>query len=260
VLLEALGLQGDDSTVLILPALGSGSDGPPGRRHEDRCAVDGVATGALGRAASAVVTLDGTLAPAAAIVVPVRALRAERLEGVDPAFGLHRIVGDITLDDSALTSVDWNTGLAAGRRAISHELVGVSRTMLELARTHALHREQFGRTISGFQAIRHRLAETWVAIESAAALADGAWDDPADLWLSSLAKSMAGRQARVAARHCQQVLAGIGFTTEHPFHLSLRRALLLDSLLGSSGAIERQLGEELLATRRLPPPLALAAH
>ena len=59
----------------------------------------------------------------------------------------------------------------------AHELVGASRTMLELAREHALERVQFGRPISSFQAVRHRLAETLVAIETADAVLAAAWDD-----------------------------------------------------------------------------------
>ena len=47
-----------------------------------------------------------------------------------------------------------------------------------------------------------------------------------------MAKAVAGRQARTTARHCQQVLAGIGFTTEHPLHHYVRRTLVLDALLG----------------------------
>ena len=68
---------------------------------------------------------------------------------------------------------------------------------------------------------------------------------------------MAGREARTAARHCQQVLAGIGFTTEHPFHRYVRRVLVLDELFGTSRALTRALGEDLLATRQLPPLLPL---
>jgi alkylation response protein AidB-like acyl-CoA dehydrogenase len=49
------------------------------------------------------------------------------------------------------------------------------------------------------------------------------------------------------------VLAGIGFTTEHPLHLYIRRALVLDQLLGSSKSLTRDLGTSLLATRQLPP-------
>ena len=61
----------------------------------------------------------------------------------------------------------------------------------------------------------------------------------------------------MAAKHCQQVLAGIGFTTEHPFHHYLRRALVLDRLLGDSKALTKAIGEELLRTRQVPPMLPL---
>ena len=72
-----------------------------------------------------------------------------------------------------------------------------------------------------------------------------------------MAKAVAGREARTAARHCQQVLAGIGFTTEHPFHLYFRRVLVLDALFGTSRTLTRALGDDLLATRQLPPLLPL---
>ena len=55
---------------------------------------------------------------------------------------------------------------------------GSARAMLELARLHALDRIQFGRPIGSFQAVRHRLAESLVAVEAAAALLDAAWDEP----------------------------------------------------------------------------------
>ena len=59
------------------------------------------------------------------------------------------------------------------------------------------------------------------------------------------------------ARHCQQVLAGIGFTTEHPLHLFVRRTIVLDQLLGAGSVLTRQLGADILrqrhAARRLPP-------
>ena len=68
-----------------------------------------------------------------------------------------------------------------------------------------------------------------------------------------MAKALAGRGARTATRHCQQVLAGIGFTTEHEFHHYVRRVLVLDERFGASRALTRELGRQLLATRRLPP-------
>jgi len=101
--------------------------------------------------------------------------------------------------------------LAAGRHALGWWLVGIARAMLSLARQHALDRRQFGRPIASFQAIRHRLAETVVAIEGAEATLLAATSEPDDLGCL-LAKTVAGRAALTAARHCQQVLGRIGFT------------------------------------------------
>ena len=146
--------------------------------------------------------------------------------------------------------------LAAGRRAVAHELVGAGRAMLDQARQHAIDRVQFGTPIASFQAVRHKLAETFVYLEAADALLDDAWVDGSPEW-AAMAKAFAGTSARVAAKHCQQVLAGIGFTTEHPFHLYLRRVLVLDQLLGSSSALTRDLGERMLRTGALPPVVPL---
>lgn len=128
--------------------------------------------------------------------------------------------------------------------------------MLELAREHALARVQFGRPIATFQAVRHRLAEALVAIEAAAAMLDAAWPDH-EPRTAGMAKATAGRAARVTARHGQQVLAGIGFTTEHPFHRHLRRILVLEQLLGGTHSLTRELGREILARRQLPALLPL---
>ena len=136
--------------------------------------------------------------------------------------------------------------LAAGRLALGWWLVGTSRAMLALARQHALDRVQFGRHISSFQAIRHRLAETLVAIEGAEATLDAAGEDPDDL-ASLLAKAAAGQAALTAARHCQQVLGGIGFTAEHQLHHHVKRSLILDCLLGSARELTREAGTVLRA-------------
>ncbi|MCV7031812.1 acyl-CoA dehydrogenase family protein [Mycobacterium sherrisii] len=140
----------------------------------------------------------------------------------------------------------FQAGLDLGRQALGWWLVGASRAMLTLARQHALDRVQFGRHISSFQAIRHRLAETLVAIEGAVATLQAAAAQPEDPELASLlAKAAAGQAAQTAARHCQQVLGGIGFTAEHPLHRHIKRSLVLDSLLGSARELTGQAGAAL---------------
>lgn len=138
--------------------------------------------------------------------------------------------------------------LAAGRVALGWWLVGTGRAMLALARQHAVDRVQFGRPLASFQAVRHRLAETLVALDGAEATLVAADDDLGAL----LAKAAAGQAALTAARHCQQVLGGIGFTAEHDLHRHVRRAMVLDGLLGSARELTREAGALLRAGGSAP--------
>ena len=144
--------------------------------------------------------------------------------------------------------------VAAGRHALGWWLVGAGRAMFALARQHALDRSQFGRPVASFQAIRHRLAETLVAIEGAEATLLAAAAEPDELSFL-LAKAAAGQAALTAARHCQQVLGGIGFTAEHELHRHIKRALVLDAMLGSSRELTREAGKA-LRSRGFAPRLA----
>ena len=167
--------------------------------------------------------------------------------GIDPSYGLVEVTeaADLPADRERLA-----------RLAVSHELMGASRRMLSLAREHALERVQFDQPIARFQAVRHKLAEVLIAIETAEAVIDAAWIDGTPT-TAAMAKAHAGRSARVAAKHCQQVCAGIGFTTEHDLHRYIRRVYVLDELLGASRTLTKQLGDDVLRTRRLPDLLPL---
>jgi hypothetical protein len=136
--------------------------------------------------------------------------------------------------------------VAAGRHALGWWLVGAGRAMLTLARRHALDRTQFGRPVASFQAIRHRLAETLVAIEGAEGTLIAAAAEPDELSFL-LAKAAAGQAALTASRHCQQVLGGVGFTAEHELHRHIKRVLVLDAMLGSSRELTREAGATLRA-------------
>ena len=254
--LLAVGLGVDDGRALtvLLPPLRTRT--APGRLTGDRCALRGLATAQLDRSDTVLVVAEAADTHAA-FAVSTSALSRRPLGGIDPGLGMLEVTGDIAVEGAEpLGAVDWTAAVALGHLALGHELVGTARTMLELARTHALERIQFGRPIATFQAVRHRLADSLVAIEAAAALLAAAWDDPSPV-NASMAKSSAGRGARTVARHCQQVLAGIGFTTEHPFHRYYRRTVVLDQLLGSSSVLTSELGTEVLRSRTLPPVLPL---
>ena len=156
--------------------------------------------------------------------------------------GTQCAVGDTSVLDGELPLRRVTGGARApldeGRVAVGWWLVGAARAMLDLARRHAMDRVQFGRKLASFQAIRHRLAETLVAIEGAEATLEAATGDLGSL----LAKAAAGQAALTAARHCQQALGGTGFTAEHPLHSHVRRVLVLDGLLGSSRELMSEAG------------------
>lgn len=256
ILSRALGIADPTTVAVVLPPLRSVE--APGTAAVDgtHVAVRGLGTSALARADRAVVVAvrNGTHE---SIVVPTSALELERVRGIDAALGLLEVAG--RLEPSARSDVaaaDWEAARALGQLALGHELVGAGRAMLELARAHALERIQFGLPIASFQAVRHRLAESLVALEAAAALLAAAWDEP-DPVTAAMAKALAGRSARTVARHAQQVLAGIGFTAEHAFHRFFRRTVVLDQVLGAGSLLTRQLGEDTLATGLLPAALPL---
>ncbi len=257
VLAGRAGADPGPHTAVALPALGRWD--PPGRLSADGITVEGLGTSGLVRADQVLVAVaPGPGAPSGFVLVPRPDLTVRPVGGIDPGSGLV----SVTASDARCAPLvgpgpaAWREAVAVARLAIGHEMVGAGRAMLELARGHALDRIQFGQPIARFQAVRHRLAETFVAIEGAESLLSAAWEDPS-VPVAAAAKAVAGRAAATAARHCQQVLAGIGFTAEHPFHLYFKRTVLLDQLFGTSRAAARQLGAAVLRENRVPGLLPL---
>jgi hypothetical protein len=255
--LEMLAAEPRDAVAIVFRALGTG--------HATATALDDVVVAGLGHAPRPELAVllprfaswDPPGAPGpAAVAIPVAELRVTAIEGIDPQAGLcsvsmERAAGSgESLDPGA-----WDTAVAWGRYAVAAQIAGACRAMLDLARTHALERVQFGKPVARFQAVRHRLAEAYVAVEALDAAISAV--DPSDPMTAALAKAVAGRSAGTVTRHCQQILAGIGFTTDHPFHRYFKRTLALDGLFGSSAAITLDLGRHLVATRRVPHVIEL---
>jgi len=255
VVAEALGVDTAPDAAMVLPALDRAE--PPATKGTSGLVVQGLGTTRLPERATALVVLRARRGEQVA-VVKTEELQCRAVRGVDPDLGLVEVMG-ATATMPSMTPIrpdGWSAAVTGARLALGHELVGVSAAMLELARVHALDRVQFDRPISAFQAVRHRLADALVALESARALLDAAWQDGSGE-AAAMAKAMSGRAARTVARHCQQVLAGMGFTTEHPLHRYVRRLLILDELFGSTRSLTAALGRDVLSRRRLPPPLPL---
>ncbi len=141
------------------------------------------------------------------------------------------------------------------------EAAGVAGWTLETAVEYAKIREQFGRPIGRFQAVKHLCAEMLCRAEQARAVA---WDAAvaaderagdgsvgAELPVAAAVAAATALECAVDnAKTCIQVLGGIGFTWEHDAHLYMRRALGLRQVLGGTDAWRRRLAELTLAGAR----------
>ena len=118
-------------------------------------------------------------------------------------------------------------------------LVGNAAASTDLAVAYAKEREQFGKPIGAFQAVKHLCADMVTRAEVARAAVDAAAvvaDDPevGDLRrATSSAKVVAGEAALANAKSCIQVHGGMGFTWEVDAQLFFKRATVLDTQLGS---------------------------
>lgn len=117
-------------------------------------------------------------------------------------------------------------------------LLGIAESASERATAYAKEREQFGRPIGGFQAVKHLLADMVVRTEVTRAAVYAAAvhvDDPGvgDVQRAvSTAKLLAGQNALANAKAAIQVHGGMGFTWEVPVHLYLKRAAFYDVAFG----------------------------
>ncbi|MEZ5266545.1 MAG: acyl-CoA dehydrogenase family protein [Acidimicrobiales bacterium] len=134
--------------------------------------------------------------------------------------------------------------LALAALLTAAESVGAMHAEFEMTVQYAKDRIAFGRPIGSFQAVKHVLADTSLAVEMgkavvlAAASSLGA-DDGYGAEAASIAKAMVGEAAVELAQNCFQVFGGIGYTWEHDQHLFLRR-LTTDAGLYGDAAWHRE--------------------
>ena len=121
--------------------------------------------------------------------------------------------------------------------ALACEQVGGAQAALDMTVEYLIVRQQFGRAIGSFQAIKHRCADLLVEVESArsaAAYASAAVATRADdaSVAASIAKVYCSQAFYHVAAECIQMHGGIGFTWEHPAHLYFKRAKSSEALFG----------------------------
>jgi alkylation response protein AidB-like acyl-CoA dehydrogenase len=130
-------------------------------------------------------------------------------------------------------------------------LNGVGQRLLNTTVAYTKERQQFGRPVGSFQAVKHKLAETLLVVETARAaawyaayaIADGRPDRSE---AASVAKSYAVEAERKANHEALQCHGGIGFTWEHDLHLWLKRGKALEEAYGSARWHRARLAESLL--------------
>jgi alkylation response protein AidB-like acyl-CoA dehydrogenase len=174
-----------------------------------------------------------------------------------PVLDATRRFGLVTADDIDLGLAVVRTfegdAIASARRlldraaaAIAIDSLGLSEAMLDATVSYAGVREQFGRPIGSFQAVKHACADMLVHITVARELVGSAVrfmdeDDPDASTAASMAKSYACATAVDIVGKAMQLHGGIGYTWESGVHVYLKRAALDRSLFGSPGAHRRSL-------------------
>jgi alkylation response protein AidB-like acyl-CoA dehydrogenase len=136
---------------------------------------------------------------------------------------------------------------ATGRTAavaLAAEAVGAARGALDRTVEHATTREQFGRPIGSFQAVKHRLADLLVEIESARSLTRyAAAETPGEGVAAGLAPAQPLDAQRAAAAETIQLHGGIGITWEHDAHLYFKRAAADELLFGPASRLRARAAE-----------------
>ncbi|MFG2624429.1 acyl-CoA dehydrogenase family protein [Streptomyces sp. NPDC048473] len=130
-------------------------------------------------------------------------------------------------------TVDITDALAPAGRGVAAllaaEAVGAAASALERTVEYVKAREQFGRAIGSFQAVKHRLADLYVRVQAARSAAYyAAWDPAA----GGLALAQALEALRITTAEAVQLHGGIGFTWEHEAHLYFKRAAADELLFG----------------------------
>ncbi|CAM3128915.1 acyl-CoA dehydrogenase family protein [Mycobacterium colombiense] len=186
------------------------------------------------------------------VETPAQGLTVQSL----PVMDLTRPMASLTFDNCPAVLVGhvgagWATLTQVFDRAIvalACEQVGAAAAVLESTVDYLKVRQQFGRAIGSFQAVKHRCADMLVELESArsaaayasAAIAAGAEDASA---AASIAKVYCSQAFYHIAAESIQLHGGIGFTWEHPAHLYFKRAKSSEVLFGSPAAHRERIAE-----------------
>lgn len=208
---------------------------------------------------SAVVTaaLDGdpfvAHADVATVIVGPSGVRtgftAARVESIDEGRHLCTVSGGEVLPVAGAATLGDRLAVACAAY-----LVGLGATMIDIAGEYARQREQFGKPIGAFQAVKHLLADALLKVEFAKAPTyRAAWslatDQPTVGRDAAMAKALAGEAAYRASRAAMQVHGGIGYTWEADLQLFMKKAWALQRAYGDSRTHRRRVADAVLGPR-----------
>jgi 3-oxochol-4-en-24-oyl-CoA dehydrogenase len=183
------------------------------------------------------------------VVLDADQVELEPVKSVDPLRPLAHVRANAIEvgDDRVLSNLSRTLARAVMSTLLSAECIGVARWATDTAAEYAKIREQFGRPIGQFQAIKHKCAGMIAETERATAAvwdAARAIDEASETSAYEFAAAVAATLAPVAAQHCTQdciqVHGGIGFTWEHDTNVYYRRAIVLAACFGRAADYPQQ--------------------
>ncbi|MCX2934435.1 acyl-CoA dehydrogenase family protein [Mycobacterium sp. CVI_P3] len=256
VVAHTLAIAGSDAPSMSYPIPGGEV---PSLRADGGLDVDLMARcGGRGERAGTLLVLCGE----DVVLIPTAGLERSSAPGFDIAGDWIRLRGNVSLQDSDIRVRNGATfARPVVRAALASELCGIAQKINELAVEHVTSRHQFGKALGSFQSVRHRLAETHVAIQAARPVIESVWlcvastarqDDMAALAMA--AKALAGRAFEIASASANQVCGGMGLSWEHPLHTWVRRGSALNALYGRPNELSADLGRALARGCTLPAP------
>ncbi|MGD0062840.1 MAG: acyl-CoA dehydrogenase family protein [Streptosporangiaceae bacterium] len=207
----------------------------PGDAAQGVARLRGMVTGVADALPAGVLLVPADGVPHGLYLVDVAAAGVAKRPVV--SLDMTRQLCDLSFDDAPGTLIASGpvasralaAALAAGAGVLAAEQVGLAQRCLDMTVAYVKERRQFARPVGSFQALKHRLADLWVAVTqaraasvyAAACLATG---DPDAKVAVALAQAYCSDVAVQAAQECVQLHGGIGFSWEHPAHLYLKRA------------------------------------
>lgn len=201
------------------------------------------------------------------VILDADQLEIEPVKSVDPLRPLAHVRANAVeiTDDRVLANLSRPLARALMSTLLSAEAIGVARWATDTAAEYAKIREQFGRPIGQFQAIKHKcagmVAETERATaavwDAARALDESASADAHFEFAAAVAATLAPAAAQHCTQDCIQVHGGIGFTWEHDTNIYYRRALLLAACFGRSADYPQQVVDTATSTGMRPVDIDL---